>query len=338
MSFPDLVQPLIERKDLSESQAVELMRHLMSGEATEAQIGGVLLGLRIKGCTTRELAAFASVLRERAASVTHSFDDLVDTCGTGGGIPSFNISTAAAIVAAAAGVRIAKHGNRGVTSKCGSADVLEHLGVRIGGDQETLAHQLDTSRIVFLFAPSHHPAMRYVGKARQELGLRTVFNQLGPLANPAGAKRQLIGVYDGALMRSMAEALRLLGSERVLIVHGDDGLDEISPCTTTEYVRIWDGKISTGKFSPSDFGTELVDPAALEPADDCDGNAAILREAISDLESPRAQAILPSAAAAIWIGGLEDNLIAATDRARAAISSGRATEKLEQLIVASEGE
>jgi anthranilate phosphoribosyltransferase len=180
--------------------------------------------------------------------------------------------------------------------------------------------------------------MRFVGKARKELGLRTVFNQLGPLANPAGAKRQLIGVYDAGLMRSMAEALRLLGSERVLIVHGDNGLDEISPCSTTEYVRIWDGKISTGKFSPADFGVEMVDPAALEPAEDCDGNAAILREAIGDLDSPRAQAILPSAAAAIWIGGLEDDLKVATERARAAISSGRATEKLQQLIVASEGE
>jgi anthranilate phosphoribosyltransferase len=338
MTFPDLVQPLIERKDLSEEQAIRLMRHLMSGEATEAQIGGVLLGLRIKGCTTRELASFAKVLREHATAVPNDYHDLVDTCGTGGGIPSFNISTAAAIVASAAGVRIAKHGNRAVTSKCGSADVLEHLGVRIGGESESLAHMLEVQRIVFLFAPAHHPAMRFVGKARKELGLRTVFNQLGPLANPAGASRQLIGVYDAALMRSMAEALRLLGSERVLIVHGDDGLDEISPCATTEYVKVWDGRVSTGKFSPSDFGLAPLEPRALEPADDCVGNAAILREAISDLDSPRARAILPSAAAAIWISGLEDDLLQAVERASAAISTGRASEKLEELIVASEGE
>ena len=338
MTFPELVQPLIERKDLSEEQAIRLMRHLMSGDASEAQIGGVLLGLRIKGCTTRELAAFAKVMREHATAVPNEYHDLVDTCGTGGGIPSFNISTAAAIVASAAGVRIAKHGNRGVTSKCGSADVLEHLGVRIGGESESLSHMLDVQRIVFLFAPIHHPAMRFVGKARKDLGLRTVFNQLGPLANPAGASRQLIGVYDAALMRSMAEALRLLGSERVLIVHGDDGLDEISPCTTTEYVKVWDGRVSTGKFSPSDFGLDPVDPNALAPADDCEGNAAILREAIGEIESPRARAILPSVAAAIWISGLEDDLLKAVERASAAISTGRAAEKLQDLIRASEGE
>jgi anthranilate phosphoribosyltransferase len=180
--------------------------------------------------------------------------------------------------------------------------------------------------------------MRFVGKARKELGLRTVFNQLGPLSNPAGAKRQLIGVYDAALMRSMAEALRLLGSTRVLIVQGTDGLDEISPCTTTEYVKVWDGRVSAGKLNPSDFGLDPVDPSALEPAADCDGNAAILQEAIADVDSPRALAVLPSAAAAIWIGGLENDLIAACERAKAAIVSGRATAKLEELITVSEGE
>lgn len=338
MLYSDLVQPLLERRDLSEEQAVALMRHLTSGEASEAQIGGALLGLRIKGCTTRELAAFARVIRENAAMLPRTAENLVDTCGTGGGIPSFNISTAAAIVAASAGVPIAKHGNRGVTSTCGSADVLEKLGVRLGGDRETLCHRLETIGLVFLFAPAHHPTMRFVGKARKDLGVRTVFNQLGPLANPAGATRQLIGVYDGALMRSMGEALNLLGSDRVLIVHGDDGLDEISPCTTTEYVKVWHGNVSGGRFHPSDFGLEPLDPAVLEPAMNCEGSADILSEAISDPDSPRSKAILPSAAAAIWLGGLEEDLKAATERARMAIGNGLATAKLAQLVQVSEGE
>jgi anthranilate phosphoribosyltransferase len=332
MTFPELVQPLIERKDLSEAQATALMTHLMSGDATDAQIGAVLFGLRMKGCTTHEIASFARVLRAKAAALNHSYDDLVDTCGTGGGTLSFNISTAAAIIACAAGARIAKHGNRAVTSKCGSADVLEHLGVKIGGDPEQLSHTLETSHIVFLIAQAHHPAWRFVGKARKDLGVRTVFNQLGPLLNPAGANRQLIGVYDPGLMRSMGEALRLLGCERALIVHGMDGLDEISPVTPTEYVKVWNGKVTAGTLTLEEFGLAPIDPSALTPGETLDENAAILREAISDLDSPRAQAVLPSAAAAIWIAGLEDNLPAAVARAKGAIKAGLATAKLEQLI------
>jgi anthranilate phosphoribosyltransferase len=337
MSFPELIQPLCERRDLTSEQAEALMRHLMSGEATEAQIGGALMALRVKGCTTGELAAFARVLRERAATFSHAHENLVDTCGTGGGIPSFNISTSAAIVASAAGVRVAKHGNRGVTSACGSADVLEAVGVRLTGDAEMLAHMLDAIGIVFLFAPSHHPAMRFVGKARKELGVRTVFNQLGPLANPVGAHRQLIGVYDSSLMRSMGEALRELGAERALIVHGDDGLDEISPVSPTQYVKVWEGKVTSGRLTPADFGLEPLPAAAIAPGQSVDESADLLREAVSDVDSPRAQAILPNAAAAIWLSGLEDDLRDAAERARMAISTGRAREKLEELVRFSEG-
>ncbi len=337
MTFPEMIQPLLERKDLSQEQARELMRYMTSGEATEAQIGGALLGLRIKGCTTRELAAFASVLRERAFMLEHPYIDLVDTCGTGGGCPSFNISTAAAIVAAAAGARIAKHGNRAVTSQCGSADVLEALGLKIGGEQEDLRARLDRDRIVFLFAPAHHPAMAHVGKARKELMVRTVFNQLGPLANPAGARRQLIGVYDPGLMRSMGEALRELGCERAVIVHGDDGLDEISPVTTTEYVKVWDGKVSTGKWSPADFGLEPLDEQALAPGATKEDNARILRDAVSGRDPMRMLAILPSAAAAIWIAGLDEDLKQAVERAKDAISSGLALAKLDSLVQAGAG-
>ena len=260
MKFAELVQPLIERKDLNTDQATALMNYLMGGEATDAQIGAVLFGLRMKGCTTQELASFARVLRSKAAVLDHTHSDLVDTCGTGGGSESFNISTAAAIIACAAGARIAKHGNRAVTSSCGSADVLERLGVKIGGDPEQLSHTLETAHIVFLFAQAHHPAMRHVGKARKDLGVRTVFNQLGPLLNPAGANRQLIGVYDPGLMRSMGEALKLLGCERALIVHGKDGLDEISPVTDTEFVKVWDGKVSAGILTLEDFGLAPIAP------------------------------------------------------------------------------
>lgn len=337
MTFPELVAPLIARRDLSLPQAEALMEFLMSGEATEGQIGAILLGLRCKGCTTREIAAFVRVLRAKASTFSHPYDDLVDTCGTGGGIPSFNISTAAAIVACAGGARVAKHGNRSM-SGLGSADVLEEAGVKLVGDPEQLAKILETVGLVFLFAPAHHPAMRHVAKVRRELGVRTVFNQLGPLSNPAGARRQLIGVYDGGLMRSMGEALKELGSERALLVHGLDGLDEISPVTDTEYVQVWEGRVSSGRFTLADFGLNPVPEEALAPGKSLAESAEILREAVSDPESDRARAVLPSAAAALWLAGLESDLESAAERARVTIASGRAADKLQQLIQAGEGE
>lgn len=332
MAFAELIHPLLERRDLNREQAVSLMRFLMSGEATDAQVGAALIALRIKGCTTQELAAFASVLREHAATIKHSYSNLVDTCGTGGGCPSFNISTAAALIACAAGAKIAKHGNRAQTSTCGSADVLESLGVVLHADAERLLHILDTAGIVFLFAQSHHMAMRHVSPARKELQVRTVFNQLGPLANPAGATRQLIGVYDPGLMRSMGEALNQLGTERALIVHGDDGLDEISPVTNTHYIKVWNGRVSPGEFKPSDFGYEPMDPDALQPGNSLAENGAILREAITDAKSPRAQAVFPSAGAAIWLAGLGNDLRESTALARETVASGKAAQKLDELI------
>jgi anthranilate phosphoribosyltransferase len=332
MSFAEIIHPLLERRDLTREQAVALMRFLMSGVATDAQIGACLIAMRIKGCTTQELAAFATVLREHASSISHSYPDLVDTCGTGGGSPSFNISTAAALIACAAGAKIAKHGNRGQTSPCGSADVLEALGVVIQADPERLLHILDTAGIVFLFAQAHHQAMKHVGPARKQLQVRTVFNQLGPLANPAGATRQLIGVYDPALMRSMGEALNLLGTARALIVHGEDGLDEVSPTAKTQYIKVWEGRVTSGEFQPADFGCEPVDPAALAPGGTLAENGEILREAISDARSPRSRAVLPSAAAAIWLAGLADGLSESAEIARETIASGKAAAKLEELI------
>ncbi len=332
MTFAELVLPLVERRDLDPERAGAIMRYLVGGDATDAQIGGVLLALRVKGSTTRELAAFAAELRSHAALLDTDPDGLVDTCGTGGGIPSFNVSTAAAFVAAGAGVRIAKHGNRAMTSRCGSADVLEALGVPVVGDPEHLAHVLDAVGLVFMFAQSHHPAMRHVAKARRELGQRTVFNQLGPLLNPAGARRQLVGVYDPALMRSMGEALNVLGCERAYLVHGLEGLDEISPSGRTEVVRVWHGRVFGEFLEPADFGLAPLDPSALEPSESLEGAAAILREAISDPDSPRAKAVLPSAAAAIHLSGISDSLPEGAERARAAIASGAAMGKLNRLV------
>ena len=331
MAYADLIQPILERRDLSAEQAGDLMRFLMSGEATDAQIGGILLALRCKGCTTRELAAFAAVMREKATMIGHSFPDLVDTCGTGGGKPTFNISTAAAIVAAGAGVHIAKHGNRSMTGH-GSADVLAFMGVPIAGDKEQLLHTLETLGIVFLFAPAHHPAMKHVAAARSQLGVRTIFNQLGPLANPAGANRQLIGVYEPGLMRSMGEALRELGTERALLVHSEEGLDEVSPCGVTEVIRVWEGRVSSESLTPADFGLAPVDPSALARGETLAESAAILEEAVTDPDSPRARAVLPSAAAAVYLSGLEGDLPAAAERSRLAIRNGRAREVLLSLV------
>ncbi|MFZ4508725.1 MAG: anthranilate phosphoribosyltransferase [Fimbriimonas sp.] len=332
MTYAELLDPLLARRDMTFEHAQEVMRYLMGGEATDAQIGGVLIALRVKGCITRELAAFASVLRSQALTIRHDIPNLVDTCGTGGGAPSFNISTAAAIVSSAAGAKIAKHGNRAVTSSCGSADVLEALGVPLSGDPEHLLKVLGDIGIVFLFAPAHHPAMRHVGKARRELGVRTVFNQLGPLANPAGATRQLIGVFDAGLMRSMGEALRELGCERALLVHGDDGLDELSPCGRSEVVQVKDGRVSTTTVEPADFGLTPIDPIHLQPGETIADNAVILKEAISDPNSPRASAILPSVAAALWLGGVADDFRLGAEMGRAAIASGAALGKLDALI------
>ena len=332
MSFSDLIQPLIDRQDLGAAHARELMRFLMGGEATDAQIGSALTALRIKGCTPEELAAFAGVMRDAALTIRHPYPNLVDTCGTGGGCPSFNISTAAAIVASAAGAKIAKHGNRAQTSRCGSADVLEELGVVLHAEPESLLHVLDTVGLVFLFAPSHHQAMKHVGPARRQLQIRTVFNQLGPLANPAGATRQLIGVYEPDMLESMGKALAILGTERALVVYGQDGLDEISPSAKTDYVRVWEGKVSAGEFAPADFGLQPIDANALAPGSNLAENAAILTEAISAIGSPRAEAVLPSASAAIWLSGIGSDLGESADLAREAISNGKAASKLQQLI------
>lgn len=337
MTALEAMLPLLARQDLSSSEAESLMLWLVAGEPTQAQIGACLTALAIKGATGTELAAFARVLRSRVVPLEHPWTGLVDTCGTGGGSPSFNISTAAAIVASAAGVRIAKHGNRAVTSKCGSVDVLEALGVKVDRDADVLSRMLDVAGCTFLFAPRHHPALGHLGSARRELGFRTVFNLLGPLNNPASASRQLIGVYDAAFMVPMAEALQELGSEHALLVSGEDGLDEISPCGPTRVVELRGGSIREQILTPEDFGLRAADRRCLAPGETVEENAQILVEAISNPDSERCAAVLPSAAAAIWLGGGAPDLCAAAEVALGTVKSRAAIEKLHQLVDLSSG-
>lgn len=331
-----ILEKVIRGEELEPDEAKALMRLMVTGEATQAQAGGILVGLRAKGVTGRELAAFAEVLRESAVRVSHGYDNVVDIVGTGGGAPSFNISSGAAFVAAAAGARVAKHGNRAVTSSCGSADVLEALGINLYNEPERLLHIFDVCGIMFMLAPSHHPALRHIAGARRELGVRTVFNQLGPLVNPAFVQCQLLGVYSEALCRPTAEALKLLGAKRALVVHSEDGLDEISPCAPTHYYKVWDGEIEEGRLAPEDFGLEPLGREALEPARSVDGNAAILLEALSKPESPRSRALIPSAAAALWLAGAAADLKRAAEMAREAIATGAALAKLHHLAAESQ--
>jgi len=336
MEFAPFAYGVLAGRPLDAESAQTLMRAMITGELTEGQIGAALALLAAKGVSGAELAAFAAEVRAHATQVQSSHPDLVDTCGTGGGASSFNISTAAALIAAAAGVTIAKHCNRAVTSACGSADVLEHLGVPVGSEPEQLLHMLDTVGIAFMFAPSHHPALKHVGKVRRELGFRTIFNMIGPLANPAGAKRQLVGVFDPGILRPMAEALAALGTERAFIVHGNDGLDEISPITSTSVCEVSDGNVIDRSLSPEDFELTPVSPSAIAPDDSIAGNAAILIEAISDPDSARCRAVMPSAAAAIFLGGRAPDLKSAAAKAHESVANGSAKRKLEALAEASQ--
>jgi anthranilate phosphoribosyltransferase len=326
-----LLDRLISRGDLSTEEAEALMSAAVSGQYSEVQLSGLLVSLQSKGVSGPELACFARILRSHAVLIG-PVDGVVDTCGTGGGIPSFNLSTAAAIVASAAGAKVAKHGNRAVTSACGSADVLESLGVRLELEPEKAIHVLETVGIVFLFAQRHHPAWKQFGAVRKELGVRTVFNLLGPLANPAQARFQILGVYDRAFITPMAEALCELGAHRALVVRGTDGLDEISPCVPTEAALVEDGNISYLNLDVSHHGGKYVDPAALLPGATVEESAAILRESISDPNSARSQAVIPSAGAALWICGQAATWAEGMESAAQAIASGEARRRLEQLI------
>ncbi|HKI73567.1 MAG TPA: anthranilate phosphoribosyltransferase [Pseudomonadales bacterium] len=332
MNMQEAIATVIAGEDLARADMLEIMRLVMTGEATSAQIGGFLVGLRIKGETVDEIAAAATVMRELATHVDVSTQGLIDTCGTGGsGSNKFNISTASAFAAAAAGARVAKHGNRGASSKSGSADVLEAAGADIMLAPEEVARCIDNVGFGFLFAVSHHSAMKHAIGPRREMVVRTIFNILGPLTNPAGARRQLLGVYDSKLVRPLAEVLRSLGSEHVMVVSAQDGLDEISLATETNVAELKDGEIREYRISPEDFGISRspLDDLVIE---DAAGSLELVKSALSGRHEAASDIVALNAGAAIYISGQTHSLAAGVEMARDAIGSGLATEKMSEYI------
>jgi len=331
------IQQLIETKDLSREEARQVMEQIMSGQATDAQIGAFLIALRCKGESVDEIAGCAQVMREKATPIGTSREDVIDTCGTGGdGLGTFNISTTVAFVAAGAGLCVAKHGNRAMSSKCGSADVLQELGVDIEATPEKVGRCLDEVGIGFLFAPMLHGAMKHAIGPRKEIATRTVFNVLGPLTNPAGAKRQLIGVYEGALTDKLAGVLQELGSVRAFVVHGAGGLDEIALSGPTRVSELRDGAVQTSEISPEDLGLQVAEPEALQGGD-AGENARILRSVLDGQEGPPQDVVLLNAAAAIAAGGIAADMKEGLERARTSIESGSARSVLDKLVQVSKG-
>ncbi len=331
----EAIEALVEGNNLTQEQAAAVMEEIMEGQATPAQLGAFLTALRLKGETVAEIAGLAAVMRAKATKVPFS-GPCIDTCGTGGdNSGSFNISTAAAFVAAGAGLTVAKHGNRAATSHCGSADVLEALGVKIALSPEGVAACLEQVGIGFMFAPSFHPAMRHAAGPRREIGIRTVFNILGPLTNPAGAQAQVIGVAHPTLAPKMAEALKLLGSQRALVVHSQDGMDEISLAAPTAIYDLKDGIITDYAITPEDVGFATANPNSLRGGS-AEENAATLRSVLGGKAGPLRDVVLMNAAAALVAGGKASSIKAAIPQAAASIDSGRALKKLEGLVQVSQ--
>ena len=327
------IQQLLDGHDLGRERARDVMAQIMRGDATPAQIGAFLVALRLKGETVDEIAGCAEAMREHAVRVRPRRDDLVDTAGTGGdGAGTFNISTAAALVAAAAGAGVAKHGNRAVSSSSGSADVLEALGFELELPPERIARSVDDLGFGFMFAPTHHPAMRHAAPVRRELATRTVFNVLGPLTNPAGARAQVVGVYAPELVRTIAEVLARLGARRAFVVHGAGGIDELSPAGPNLVGEVVDGEVRERTIDPLELGVPRCDPAELVGAGPAE-NAARIRAIFAGAENAGAtNAILLNAAGAIAAGGGAADLRDGLGYAREALDSGAAAERLEQLV------
>ncbi len=327
---------LLEGRPLTRTEAQEVMETIMDGEATPAQIGGLLSLLRVKGETAEEVAGFAEGMRSRVQRVPTLQEGLLDTCGTGGdGQHTFNISTTAALVAAAGGVRVAKHGNRAMSSKSGSADVLEALGVHIDLPREQAADCLREAGLCFMFAQVYHPSMKHAAAPRKELGFRTVFNLLGPLTNPAGADRQLLGVYDRNKTELMAHVLRKLGTVRALVVGSHDGLDEISLSAPTRVTELKDGKLRTYDITPDDLGLRPCAIADIVGGDAAE-NAEKVRIVLSGEKGPYRDIVLANAGACFYVAGLSGTLQEGVKRAADAIDSGAASRKLEQLVKTTE--
>jgi len=332
MDIQTAIKTVIGGHDLARPEMTAVMQQIMTGECTPAQIGGFLVGLRMKGETVDEITAAATVMRKLSTRVTVDSEFLVDTCGTGGDASgSFNISTASAIVAAAAGARVAKHGNRSVSSKSGSADVLEAAGVNLDINPEAVGACIDEVGVGFMFAQKHHSAMRHAIGPRKEMAVRTIFNVLGPLTNPAAAPNQVIGVFDSDLVEPVAQVLKQLGSEHVMVVHADDGMDEISISAKTLVAELKDGEISSYSISPTDFGMEMADLSELK-VDGVEQSLAMIQSVLSNTAGPALDIVSMNAGAAIYVSGIADSLEEGITKARSAIAEGKASRVLAQLV------
>jgi anthranilate phosphoribosyltransferase len=330
MEIGPLLGKVANREHLSLAEASSLMKSLIK-DATPVQIGAALTALQMKGVTNDEIAGFARTLRADCVPVVSPVKNHIDTCGTGGGVSSFNVSTAAAIIAAGAGATVAKHGNRAITGRCGSADVLEAIGVPLCETPEDASRRLNELGFAFLFAPKFHPSGAKMGPIRKELPFRTVFNVLGPLLNPAGARRQIVGVWEPGLLSMVAEALVRLDTEFAIVVHGEPGMDEISPISVTQVRVVENGEVTREEWTPATFGAKPVDLSALLSGETPLDNGQLLEEAVTQVSSPKCLAVLPSAAVAVRLAGLADDWKGAYELALETVRSGASASKLERL-------
>ena len=332
MDIQQALQKVLNNKNLTIDEMCDVMRLIMSGKTTEAQLGGFLIGLRCKGETIDEIAAAVQVMRELATKVVINGQHVIDTCGTGGdGANTFNISTTCAFVVAAAGGQVAKHGNRSVSSSCGSADLLEAAGVNLDLSVEKVTQCVNELGVGFLFAPKHHGAMKHTIKVRKEMGVRTLFNLLGPLSNPAGAPNQLIGVFAKEWVEPIAQVLKKLGSHHVLVVHADDGLDEISIASDTTIAELKEGEISTYTISPEQFGfkrTSLTELAVV----DAESSLVMVNSVLDNKSGPARDIVILNAGAAIYAANITESLAAGIKKAAQVIASGAARAKFDALI------
>ncbi len=336
MNINEAIKAVISRQNLNENEMHDVMNSIMTGQTTDAQIGAFLVGLSMKGETIEEITASAKVMRALATSVELSSNDyLVDTCGTGGdGLGLFNISTASAFVVAAAGGKVAKHGNRSISSKSGSADVLEAAGINLNINPELISRCIEEIGVGFMFAPAHHSAMKHAIGPRKELAVRTIFNVLGPLTNPAKAPNQIMGVYDKGLVEPIANVLKGLNSRHVMVVHSEDGLDEFSIAKKTYVAELKDNNISTYTVHPHDFGFEEGNLDSIK-AENADQSLALINEAFSGKKGVARDIIALNAGAAIYVSGLVNSLNEGIQKAKQVLSDGTAREKLEAYIHAS---
>ena len=334
MDIREAIRYVTSGNDLEKKQMISVMRSIMLGQTTDAQNAAFLVGLQMKGVKSDELLGGATVMRELSTKVNvEPGPYLVDTCGTGGsGSNKFNVSTAAAIVAASAGARVAKHGNRGATSTSGSADVLEAAGVRLTLEADKVAMAIEQIGVGFMFAPAHHSAMKHVIATRKEIGVRTIFNLLGPLTNPAGSPNQIIGVFDPVWIPIFLEVLRELGSNHVMIVSADDGLDEISIASETQVGELKGGKVTTYTISPNDFGIEQYPDCSSLHINSAEESLVMLKQAFANENQPATEIVALNAGAAIYVANLCEDLLAGVTKAREVLESGIAQEKFDQLV------